>query len=172
MCICICIHEFIQYQINRKMSLLTSKLNIELRKKNCQDLCLEDCTVWLRDLNTRKIGAEVFRELRNVCWRRMEKIKWSEKVLEHMGEKRHFQIISYIEKPILSFNLRLGILKGLFPAGVPVKILKVLLPSFIHAIWPANLSITKFRRAYYVKDSLLNNIRWHNMQKLLSPLKA
>ena len=31
---------------------------------------------------------------------------------------------------ILSFRLRLGLPKGLFPAGVPVKILKALLPSF------------------------------------------
>jgi hypothetical protein len=38
-------------------------------------------------------------------WRRMEKIKWSEKVtneqvLERIGEKRTFYIISYVEKPI------------------------------------------------------------------------
>ena len=38
------------------------------------------CFIWLRDMDTKKIRAEVFRELWNVCWRRMEKIKWSEKV--------------------------------------------------------------------------------------------
>ena len=32
---------------------------------------------------------------------------------------------------ILSSHLRLGLPKGLFPAGVPVKILKALLPSSI-----------------------------------------
>jgi hypothetical protein len=32
---------------------------------------------------------------------------------------------------ILSSYLRLGLAEGLFPAGVPVKILKTLLPSFI-----------------------------------------
>ena len=49
---------------NRKMSLLTSKLNIELKKKLVR--CLEHCFIWLRDLDTKKIGTEVFGELRNV----------------------------------------------------------------------------------------------------------
>ena len=47
---------------NRKISLLTTKLNIELRKK----LGLENCFIWLRDLDTKKIVTEVFGELRNV----------------------------------------------------------------------------------------------------------
>ena len=51
---------------NRKISLLTSNLNIELRKK------LVWCYVWsidlyvTRDLDTKKIGAEVFGEHQNV----------------------------------------------------------------------------------------------------------
>ena len=44
----------------RKISFLKSKLNIELRKK------LEHCFIWLRDLDAKKIGAEIFRELWNV----------------------------------------------------------------------------------------------------------
>ena len=32
---------------------------------------------------------------------------------------------------ILSFHLRIGLPKGLFPVGLPDKILKALLPSFI-----------------------------------------
>ena len=37
--------------------------------------------MWLRDLDTKKIGAEVFVELWNVVLGgKMEKIKWSEKV--------------------------------------------------------------------------------------------
>ena len=50
---------------NRKMSLLTSKLNIELKKKLVV-LCLEHCFIWLRDLDTKKIGTEVLGELRTV----------------------------------------------------------------------------------------------------------
>ena len=51
-------------------------------------LCLEHCFIWLRDLDTKKIGTQVLGELRGECWRRMEKIKWSKKVtneqiLEH-----------------------------------------------------------------------------------------
>ena len=51
---------------NRKMSLLTSTLNIQLNKK------LVRCYVWSialygsRDLDTKKIGMEVFGELRNL----------------------------------------------------------------------------------------------------------
>ena len=42
---------------------------------------------------------------------------------------------------ILSSHLRLGLPKGLFPAGVPVKILKALIPSSILATCPAHLNI-------------------------------
>ena len=50
---------------NRKISLLTSKLNNELTLKLIR-FCLEHCIIWLRNLNTKKTGAEVFGELRNV----------------------------------------------------------------------------------------------------------
>ena len=42
---------------------------------------------------------------------------------------------------ILSSHLRLGLPKGIFPAGVPVKVLKALIPSSILAIRPAHLSL-------------------------------
>ena len=42
---------------------------------------------------------------------------------------------------ILSSHLRLDFRKGLFPVGVPVKILKVLLPSSILATGPAHLNL-------------------------------
>ena len=47
---------------------------------------MELCFIWLRDLGTKKIGAEVFEELE-------ENVKWSEKVtneqvLDLIGEKR------------------------------------------------------------------------------------
>ena len=47
---------------NRKILLFTSKLNIELKKKLVV-LCLEHCFIWLRDLDSLKIRAEVFEEL-------------------------------------------------------------------------------------------------------------
>ena len=45
------------------------------------------------DLDTKKIGDEFLVSFEMWCWRRMEKIKWSEKVtneqvLDHIGEKR------------------------------------------------------------------------------------
>ena len=45
----------------------------------------------VRNLNAEKIGADVFGELLNALWRRMEKMKWSEKltdkqVIECIGE--------------------------------------------------------------------------------------
>ena len=42
---------------------------------------------------------------------------------------------------ILSSHLRLGLPKGLFPVGLPVKILKALLPSSILATCPAHLNL-------------------------------
>ena len=42
---------------------------------------------------------------------------------------------------ILSSHLLLGLPKGLFPVGLPVNILKALLPSFIRATCPAHLNL-------------------------------
>jgi hypothetical protein len=54
---------------------------------------LEHCFIWLKDLDANKISAKIFRELRMWCWRRIEKIKWTEKVtnehvFDRIGEKR------------------------------------------------------------------------------------
>ena len=49
--------------------------------------------------------------------------------------------ISLISILILSSHLRLGLHKGIFPAGVPVKILKAVLPSSILATCPAHLNL-------------------------------
>ena len=80
---------------NRKISLLTSKLNIELRKK------LVGCYVWSMALygsetwTLRKLDPKYLRSFEMWCWKRMEKIKWSEKVtneqvLDRIGDKRDF----------------------------------------------------------------------------------
>ena len=52
---------------NRKISLLISKLNdVELRKKLVRCYVWSICIKWLWDLDTKKIGAEVFGELWNI----------------------------------------------------------------------------------------------------------
>ena len=48
-------------EFNRKISLLTSKLNIELRNKFVR--CYVWSIAWLRDLDTKKTGAEIFGEI-------------------------------------------------------------------------------------------------------------
>jgi hypothetical protein len=61
------------------MSLLKSKLNIELAKK------LVRCYVWSIALygsetwTLRKLEQKYLESFEMWCWRRMEKIKWSEK---------------------------------------------------------------------------------------------
>ena len=71
---------------------LTSKLNTELKKK------LVRCYVWSIALygsetwTLRKLKQKYLERFDMWCWRRMEKIKWSEKVtneqvLERVGEK-------------------------------------------------------------------------------------
>ena len=42
---------------------------------------------------------------------------------------------------LLSFHLHLGLPKGLFPVGLPVKILNEPLSSLIQATWPAHLNL-------------------------------
>jgi hypothetical protein len=54
---------------------------------------LEHCIVWIRDLDNKKIGAEVFGELRNVMLKENGEDKMTRKVIivdvfEHTGEKR------------------------------------------------------------------------------------
>ena len=43
-------------------------------------LCLEHCFIWLRDLDTKQIGAEVFGELSNMVLEEYGEDKWPEKV--------------------------------------------------------------------------------------------
>ena len=64
--------------------------NIELKKKSVR-LCLEHCFIWLRNLDTMKIGAEVFGEFWNV-------------VLEEKGEGKMARESS--EKTLLNNILR------------------------------------------------------------------
>ena len=82
-----------QRSIHRKMSFLTCKLNIELKKK------LVRCYVWNIALYSseetwtlRKLERKYLETFEMWCWGRMEKIKWSEKitneqVLDRIGEK-------------------------------------------------------------------------------------
>ena len=51
------------------------------------------------------------------------------------------RIDTYFFKINSNIVLRLGLPKGLFPVGLPVKILKALLPSSILDIWPAHLKL-------------------------------
>ena len=84
-------YVFPKKAFNRKISLLTSKLNIELRKK------LIRCYVWNIALygsetwKLRQLERKYLESFEMWCWRRME--KWSEivtnePVLERIGEKR------------------------------------------------------------------------------------
>ena len=59
-------------------------------------------------------------------------------------EPNHFLVLMPISSRsilILSSHLRLGLPKGLFPVGLPVKILKALLLSSILATCPAHYFI-------------------------------
>ena len=54
---------------------------------------MEHCFIWLRDLDTKKIGVEVFRELSNLVLEENGEDKIVresnyEQVLRHIGEKR------------------------------------------------------------------------------------
>ena len=79
---------------------MTSKQNIELRKK------LDRCYVWNITLygsetwKLRKLKWKYLESFQMCCWRRMEKIKWldevtNEQVLEHIEEKRTLLFLCY-----------------------------------------------------------------------------
>ena len=55
---------------------------------------------------------------------------------------------------ILFSHLRLGLPRGLFPAGVPVKILKALLPSSILATWPAHSQSARINHPDYIRRTV------------------
>ena len=80
-------------EFKRKVSLLTRKLNIELNKK------LVRYYVWIITLygseswTLRELKRNYLESFKMWCFRRIQKIKWSEKitieqVLEVLGEKR------------------------------------------------------------------------------------
>ena len=62
---------------NRKMSLLTSKLNIELKTKLVRwSIALYGSETW----TPRKLERKYLERFDMWCWKRMEEIKWPEKV--------------------------------------------------------------------------------------------
>ena len=68
-------------------------------------LCLERCFIWLRNLDTKKIGEEIFEELRNLVLAengedKMVRESSNEDVLQCIREQRAPLKISYVEKPI------------------------------------------------------------------------
>ncbi|MGX9339094.1 hypothetical protein, partial [Pantoea dispersa] len=76
----------------KKRSLLTSKLSLELRKK------LVKCYIWSIALygsetwTMRKMEKKYLESFEMWCWRRMEKVKWTDRmrnyeVLRRVGEK-------------------------------------------------------------------------------------
>ena len=86
-------HSKEKYHSWTKISLLTSKLNIELREK------LVRCYVWSialygsETLTLKKLERKYLESFEMGYWRRTEKTKWSEKVnnehiLERIGERR------------------------------------------------------------------------------------
>jgi hypothetical protein len=60
---------------NRKKTLFTSKLDLELRKK------LVECYIWSVALygaeTLRKLDQKYLKSFEMWCWRRMEKISWT-----------------------------------------------------------------------------------------------
>ena len=58
----------------------------------------------------------------------------------------------------MSSHLCLGLPKGLFPAGIPVKILKELLHSSILATWLAHLNLLDLITLTILGDGKLNEI--------------
>ena len=80
---------------NRKISLLTSKLNIEFRKKLVSRHIWSIAFYGLETWTLRKLELKYSKCFEMWCWRRMEKIKWPEKVtnenvFEHIGRRGHF----------------------------------------------------------------------------------
>ena len=78
---------------NRKISLLTSKLNIELKKKLIRYYVWSTALYGSDTWTLRKLECKYLESFKMWCWRRMENIKWSEKVtneqvLDRIGEKR------------------------------------------------------------------------------------
>ena len=75
---------------------------------------------------------------------------------------------------ILSAHLCLGLPKGHFPVGLPVKILKALVPSSILATWPAHLNLPDLilsilGEGYKLWSSLLWSLFPSSFSSLLGP---
>jgi hypothetical protein len=79
---------------NRKKTLFTNKLDLNLRKK------LVKCCIWNMALHCaeiwtlRKVGQKYAESFNMWCWRRMEKISWKERVRNEESKRRE---IFYIQ---------------------------------------------------------------------------
>ena len=60
---------------NRKISLLTSKLNTELRKKLVNVIALH-YEYMIQRPDTKKIVRDIFGDIEIWCWRKKEKKNW------------------------------------------------------------------------------------------------
>ena len=73
---------------------------------------------------------------------------------------------------IMSSNLCLGLPNGFFPVGVPVKILKAFLPSYILATWPAHLKLLDLTTLAILgeRHKLLSYSYWRLLHSTFSSL--
>ena len=67
-------------RFNRKMSMVTSKLNIKLKEKLVRCYGWSITSYGSETWTLRKLKRKYVESFEMRCWRRMEKIKWPEKI--------------------------------------------------------------------------------------------
>ena len=73
---------------NRKISFLTIKLNIEYGKKLVRSSVLSVAPYGSKIWTIRKLERKYLESFKIWCWKKMEKIKWTEKVTNEQVLKR------------------------------------------------------------------------------------
>jgi len=65
---------------NQKQLLVSNDLSLEIKKETYKKLYLECCSVWIRNVDPRKYEERVVNAFETWSWKRMLKIKWTDRM--------------------------------------------------------------------------------------------
>ena len=73
---------------NKKQLLCSNNVSLEIKKETYKKLYLKYCSLWIRNMDRRKNEERVVNAFETWSWRRMLKIKWTDRITKDEGRKK------------------------------------------------------------------------------------